>query len=88
MSQMLDNDGTRKVFEDSSAKLFGVVAPAEAAKPDLFKLSAPFAEHTEQSVTRPSTRVNAAPGGRQTLILGSDSPTWGKVGRKPDHGWC
>ncbi|KAG8469812.1 hypothetical protein KFE25_006267 [Diacronema lutheri] len=76
MTQMLDNDGARRTAEDSTEKLFGKGAPAP--KPDLFELSAPFAGHSEGASERMSTRVNAAPGGRQTIVLGSDSPTWGK----------
>lgn len=75
-SDQLENDGRRKLSENTSTNIFGDGSSAHSAKPDLFKLSAPFATASDATSSRPSTRVNAAPGGRQTLVLGSDSPSW------------
>eukprot|EP00304_Pavlova_gyrans_P015950 CAMPEP_0206033236 /NCGR_PEP_ID=MMETSP1466-20131121/504_1 /ASSEMBLY_ACC=CAM_ASM_001126 /TAXON_ID=44452 /ORGANISM="Pavlova gyrans, Strain CCMP608" /LENGTH=289 /DNA_ID=CAMNT_0053407421 /DNA_START=17 /DNA_END=886 /DNA_ORIENTATION=- len=50
--------------------------PAPAAG-GLYKMSAPFGVVSD-APARSSTRVNAAPGGRATLVLGSDSPSWGE----------
>ncbi|KAJ1624985.1 hypothetical protein T492DRAFT_1042998 [Pavlovales sp. CCMP2436] len=76
-SQALGNDGKRIV--SSNSNIFDDNKPSEAPKTDLYKLSAPFADAVPQQ--RNSTRVHAAPGGRQTLVLGDDSPTdrWGKA---------
>lgn len=72
----LTQSGSTKYVESTGDKLFGQIAPAAAPKPDLFAASAPFATTNDTAAARSSTRVNAAPGGRQTLVLGSDSPSW------------
>eukprot|EP00306_Pavlova_sp_CCMP459_P009443 CAMPEP_0185190976 /NCGR_PEP_ID=MMETSP1140-20130426/13321_1 /TAXON_ID=298111 /ORGANISM="Pavlova sp., Strain CCMP459" /LENGTH=297 /DNA_ID=CAMNT_0027757655 /DNA_START=43 /DNA_END=936 /DNA_ORIENTATION=+ len=77
-------EGTvRTAAEHTSSNIFDDPAPMAPPKQsvDIFELSAPFGS-TNDPIERPSTRVQAAPGGQQTLVLGSDSPTWGN---KSEH---